>query len=528
MTIIGCNFFNTGLFASSFKRDKTIVGDPSAFDLNEATIDDLQNAMQTGKLTAEAITKLYLKQIEALNKKGPAINAVIEINPDAVEIAQTLDKERKQGKVRGPLHSIPVLIKDNIDTADQMMTTAGSLALLNNKASNDAYVSKQLREAGAIILGKTNLSEWANFRSTRSVSGWSSRGGQTKNPYVLDRSPCGSSSGSGAAVSANLCAVAVCTETNGSISCPSTMNGVVGIKPTVGLVSRAGIIPISKTQDTAGPMTRTVKDAAILLSVLAGVDVNDTITEESKKDAKKDYTQFLDANGLKGKRIGVEKTYLKRHEVIDGLLQKALEQMKSKGAIIVELEFMSPFNKIGIEQGKVLQYEFKDGVNRYLATANASVKSLEDVIRYNKGNEARAMPFFKQETLEASQARGSLGDKEYLDALKKYEEGRNFYNKFFDDNELTAFCGPSNGFPWCVDPMNGDFFTGYGTYGPAAICGFPSITVPLGIVNSLPIGISFIGKAYREPELIQIAYAYEQVSKNRTIPQFKKTYNELV
>ncbi len=528
MTLIGCNFFSASVSRSKLMEEERLAGDPLAFELNETTIDDLQKSMKAGKLSAEAITKLYLKQIDALDKKGPAINAVIEINPDAIKIAREMDKERKEGKLRGPLHGIPVLIKDNIDTADRMMTTAGSLALLNHKATKDAFISKKLREAGAVILGKTNLSEWANFRSTRSVSGWSSRGEQTKNPFILDRSPCGSSSGSGAAVSSNMCVVAVGTETNGSISCPSSMNAVVGIKPTVGLVSRAGIIPISKTQDTAGPMTRTVRDAAILLSVLAGVDPDDAVTNESKDKAQKDYTQFLDADSLKGKRIGVEKTFLKRHEVVDALFKKAIEQMKNKGAIIVELEFMGPFNKLGVEQGKVLQYEFKDGLNKYLATANAGVKSLADVISFNKENEAKAMPFFKQETLEASEARGGLDDKEYTEALKKYEEARNFYNKFFADNQLDAFCGPANGFPWCVDPMNGDFFTGYGTYGPAAICGYPSITVPMGNVNELPIGISFIATAYREPELIQIGYAYEQTSQNRMMPKFKKTFNDKV
>lgn len=529
ITIVGCNFFNTGIpGAGSSIKEKSSENEWISFELSEATIDDLQNRMSTGKLSSEAITKLYLKNIGAIDKKGPAVNAIIEINPDAVTIAREMDQERKEGKLRGPLHGIPVLIKDNIDTADKMMTTAGSLALLNHKATREAFVSKKLREAGAVILGKTNLSEWANFRSSRSVSGWSSRGGQTKNPYVLDRSPCGSSSGSGVAVSANLCAAAVGTETNGSISCPSSMNGIVGIKPTVGLVSRSGIIPISKTQDTAGPMTRTVRDAAILLSVLAGVDADDPVTMESVEKAKTDYTQFLDIDGLKDKRIGVEKTYLKRHEVIDSLLKKALEEMQSKGAVIVELEFMVPFSKIGIEQQRVLQFEFKDGLNKYLSTANAAVKSIADVIRFNKENEAKAMPHFQQEIMEASHAKGSLEDKEYLDALKKYEEGRSFYNKFFEDNKLDAFCGPTNGFPWCVDPMNGDFFTGYGTYGPAAVCGYPSITIPMGNADGLPVGISFIGQAYNEPRLIQIGYAYEQVSKKRTVPTFKKTFNSLV
>lgn len=491
--------------------------------LNEVTIDQLQAYMKSGRYSAEQITRLYLNRIAQLDKKGPALNAIIELNPDAIAIAKARDLERKKGQVRSPLHGIPVLIKDNIDTGDKMMTTAGSLALLNHKAQNDAFVARQLREAGAVILGKTNLSEWANFRSTRSVSGWSSRGGQTRNPYVLDRTPCGSSSGSGVAVAANLCSVAVGTETNGSIACPSAMNNVVGIKPTLGLVSRSGIIPIAQSQDTAGPMARTVKDAAILLGVLAGKDPQDAITLANPKTGL-DYASFADVNSLQGKRIGVEKAFLNGHEAITALMKKAMEQMRSRGATVVEVTFIEGFRQLRIDTLKVLQHEFKDGVNRYLATANMPVKTMADVIQFNKEHEATVMPYFKQEQMENSQAKGNLEDNDYKQALAKYEVARSYYRKFLEDNKLDALCGPANGFPSCIDPLNGDSFGGYGTYSPAAICGYPSITLPLGNIGDLPVGLSFLGQPFSEPELIGIAYAYEQVSKNRIQPRFKKSF----
>lgn len=514
---LGYYFFPSGV-RKLIKDDSTNIS-----ALNEVTIDQLQDYMKAGRYTSEQITRLYLNRIAQLDRKGPSLHAVIEINPDAIPLAKISDEERKKGQVRSLLHGVPILLKDNIDTADKMMTTAGSLALLNHKAKKDAFVAKKLREAGAIILGKTNLTEWANFRSTRAASGWSSRGGQTKNPYILDRTPCGSSSGSAVAVAANLCVVAVGTETNGSISCPAAMNSVVGIKPTIGLVSRSGVIPIAKTQDTAGPLARTVKDAAILLGVLAGKDANDAVTNNGK-DETTDYTRFLNSDGLKGKTIGVEKAFLNGHEAITALLRKAIEQMRSQGANVVEVEFIEKYRQIGVEQRKVLQYEFKDGLNRYLASANAAVKSLADVIQFNKEHEVTVMPYFKQEIFESAQAKGSLEEKDYIQALAKYQEARSYYNKFFEDNKLDALCGPANGFPICIDLINGDSFSGYGTYGPAAVCGFPSITVPLGNVNDLPIGLSFLGLAYGEPKLISIGYAYEQVSKNRISPKFKKTF----
>ena len=448
---------------------------------------------------------------------------MIELNPDALSIAATLDQERIAGKLRGPLHGIPVLIKDNIDSGDKMMTTAGSLALVGNKASKDAFIIKQLREAGAVLLGKTNLSEWANFRSSRSTSGWSSRGKQTKCPYVLDRNPSGSSAGSGAATAANLCTISIGTETDGSIVSPASVNGIVGMKPTVGLWSRSGIIPISATQDTAGPMARTVRDAAILLGALTGIDTADNITKESQGKSFTDYTKFLDKNALKGKRIGIEKSHLEGHEGIVGLYNRAIEQMKELGATIVEVEILKPLSKLGNAEFEVLLYEFKDGLNKYLSTNNTTTKSLQDVIVFNKKNETTAMPYFKQETLIKSDGKSDLNSKIYLDALAKTLAVRNVLTEMIDSNKLDALCGVTNGLACCIDLANGDYDTGFSISTPAAITGFPHITVPMGFVQELPIGISFFGKAYTEPALIGMAYAYEQVSKNRKAPKFIKS-----
>jgi amidase len=508
-------------FTPSVQR--TAQGLPDAdFPLLEATVDQLQAKMASGESSSVSITKLYLKRIETIDKKGPALNAVIEINPDALAIAAAMDAERKAGKVRGPLHGIPILIKDNINSGDKMMTTAGSLALEGHHAAKDAFIVGQLRAAGAVLLGKTNLSEWANFRSTRSTSGWSSRGGQTKNPYLLARNPSGSSAGSGSAVSANLCAIAIGTETNGSVVSPSSCNGIVGIKPTVGLLSRSGIIPISATQDTAGPMARTVKDAALLLGALAGVDPDDAVTLESKERAHSDYTSFLDPNGLKGKRIGVEKSFLSNgHEGILALFQDALALLKAQGATIVEVELQKQLSDANSVEGTVLQYEFKDGLNKYLATAtDARVRSLTDVIAFNRQNASKAMPFFKQETLEHSDARGGLDSAEYTDALKKLLTARTVIDDLLRLNQLDAICGTTNGVACCIDLISGDYRTGPGFSGPAAIAGYPHITVPMGTVLELPVGISFVGGAYTEPQLLAIAYAYEQASKKRVAPGF--------
>lgn len=492
-----------------------------SFVLEEVDVTVLQEKMQQGTYTSRQVCQLYLDRIEHIDKSGPFLNSIIEINPDALTLADQLDNERKQGKVRGILHGIPILIKDNIDTGDNMMTTAGALAMEGHKASKDAFIVAKLRAAGAVILGKTNLSEWANFRSNRSSSGWSSRGGQTKNPYVLERNPCGSSSGSGTAVSANLCAVAIGTETNGSISCPSSINGVVGIKPTVGLVSRTGIIPISHTQDTAGPMARTVKDAAILLGTMTGIDPEDGMTGESNGRFLSDYLSFLDPNGLMGKRIGVEKSMLKNHEGVDALFASAIQSLSSKGATIVEIEFMSKVKDIGSSEFAVLQFEFKDGLNRYLSTHHAPVKNLEEIINFNKAHESTTMPYFKQDILESSQAKGDLKSDAYLDALDKIlTTTRKALDFFLKTEKLDAICGPTNGPSWCTDLVNGDSFTGYGVYAPASIAGYPHITVPMGRVFDLPIGLSFLGSPYSEGALITLAYAYEQASKHRSIPKF--------
>lgn len=495
---------------------------PDEFSLNEVTIDILQQKMQSKEYTSRSITELYLKRIEEIDKNGPKLNAVIEINPEALFIADAMDKERAAGKIRGPLHGIPILIKDNINTGDKMHTTAGALAIADNIVKNDAFIVNKLREAGAVLLGKTNLSEWANFRSTHSTSAWSSRGGQTKCPYILDRNPSGSSAGSGSAASANLCAIAIGTETDGSIVSPSSVNGLVGIKPTVGLWSRTGIIPISKTQDTAGPMARTVKDAVILLGALTGVDPKDKYTLTSNGKAKADYTRYLDENGLKGKRIGIEKDGLKVNIGIDGLFQEAIDTLKSKGATIVEVELYKQMKEAFHAQFTVLLYEFKDGLNNYLSKANSKMKSLTDVIAFNKQNEEKAMPFFKQEILEQAELKGSLFEKEYLDALKKTSGiTRNAIDTILKQNNLDAISAPTNGFAVCIDLVNGDYDNGFSFSAPAAMAGYPHITVPMGYAHGLPVGLSFISTAYKEADIIKLAYAYEQASKKRMPPIFK-------
>jgi len=517
VSIASCN---TG---TDKEKAATTTSLPDDFALNEITIDELQQKMQNGEYTARSLTELYLKRIEAMDKNGAAINSVIELNPDALSIADEMDKERKSGKLRGPMHGIPVLIKDNINTGDKMMTTAGALALKGNIASKDAFVIKQLRASGAVLLGKTNLSEWANFRSTRSTSGWSSRGGQTKNPVMLDRNPCGSSSGSGAAVAANFCAVAIGTETDGSVIAPSSFCGIVGMKPTVGLVSRSGIIPISATQDTAGPMARTVKDAAILLGAMTGVDADDAVTNESKEHLKTDYTKFLDVHALNGKRIGIEKAFLTGHEGMVGLYKSAIEVLKSKGAVIVEVELLKLTREAGSGELAVLQYEFKDGVNKYLSTSNINIKSLADVIAFNKANEATAMPYFKQEQLELCNAKAGLDSKEYIEAVKKTTSARKIIDELMQKEKLDAIAGTSIGLACCIDLINGDYDTGFYFCPPAAMAGYPHITVPMGAVHELPAGLSFIAGAYKEGELFALAYAFEQATKKRMAPKFLKT-----
>ncbi|MEO6837130.1 MAG: amidase [Ginsengibacter sp.] len=491
-------------------------------DLQEITISELQEKMKNGTLSSKLITQWYLKRIEQIDKSGPSLNSIIEINPDAIAIAEAMDAERKNGKIKSALHGIPVLIKDNINTGDKMMTTAGSLALVGNVASNDAFIVGLLREAGAVLLGKTNLSEFANFRSTHSTSGWSSRGGQTKCPYVLHRNPSGSSAGSGSAVSANLCTVAIGTETDGSVVSPSSVNGVVGIKPTVGLWSRSGIIPISFTQDTAGPMARTVTDAAILLSLLAGIDPNDSPTLNTKGKTQKDYSQSLTTDGLKGKRLGIEKSFLSDDGNPDvvALLQKTIQLLKENGATIVEVELLKSISPLNKAEFTVLQYEFKDGLNKYLSTSNAKVKSLTEVIKFNDQNPEKAMPFFKQETLISSNEKGSLDNQEYKDAVAKSTSAREIIDKMIHENKLDALCGTTNGLACCIDLANGDYDTGFTFSSPAAMAGYPHITVPMGFIHDLPMGFSFVGGAFSEHGLIKMAYAFEQASKERRPPEF--------
>lgn len=512
------------------EKDKNAASpDYNDFALNEATIDSLQAKMKSGEYTSRSITEMYLKRIDAVDKNGPKINAVIELNPDALAIADAMDNERKAGKLRGPLHGIPVLIKDNINTADKMMTTAGALALAGNKAAQDAFIVRKLREAGAVLLGKTNLSEWANFRSSRSTSGWSSRGGQTKNPNIINRNPSGSSSGTGAAVSANLCVVGIGTETDGSVIAPSSQCGLVGIKPTVGLLSRTGIIPISKTQDTAGPMARTVRDAAILLGALTGADNDDVVTLPSEDKALKDYTPFLEAGGLKGKRIGIEKRFLNGHEAVVALYKNAIKVLKQQGAEVVEVELMNAIREAGSGEFTVMLYEFKDGVNKYLSTAtpDSKVKTVADVIAFNKQHADKAMPYFQQETLEAANAKGDMTSKEYLDAVAKTTGCRKIIDDMLAKDKLDAICGTSIGFAGLTDLINGDYDTGFYFCPPAAMAGYPHITVPMGYLHDLPVGFSFCGTAYNEGPLITLAYAFEQATKKRVPPKFLKSFEAL-
>lgn len=494
------------------------------FELSEITIAELQQGLQSGKYSSVKLAELYLTRISEIDQGRYDLKSVIEVNPEALLLAEQMDKERKQGKLRGPLHGIPILIKDNIDTADKMHTTAGSIALADHIATKDAFVVTQLRKAGALIIGKTNLSEWANFRSTRSSSGWSSRGGQTRNPYVINRSPCGSSSGSAVAVSANLCAVAVGTETDGSVIAPASFCGIVGIKPTVGLVSRSGIIPISATQDTAGPMTRTVADAAILLNAMVGVDPADAVTLNAKDKIAKDFTSFLDKNALKGKRIGVEQSFLKgRQEEVVALYQKTIDQLKELGATIVPVELVKETGPLGEAEFQVLLYEFKDGLNKYLSGVKKGVKSMSELIEFNKKNAEVAMRYFKQELVEMSNAKGDLKSSEYLQAVAKSTSARAIIDRILKTNQLDAIVGTSYGPAHCIDWVNGDDDPGFYFCPPAAMAGYPHITVPMGDIHGLPVGLSFIASAYEEGKIIGLAYAYEQASKNRKVPHFKRS-----
>jgi amidase len=493
------------------------------FDLEELTISDLQEGMKSGKFTAHSLVRKYVERVSDVDRGGPKINSVIEVNPEAAAIAEALDQERKQGRMRGPLHGVPILIKDNIDTADRMMTTAGSLALEGSHATNDSFVAKKLRNAGAVILGKTNLSEWANFRSNHSTSGWSGRGGQTKNPYALDRNPCGSSSGSGAAAAASLCAAAIGTETDGSVVCPSSANSLVGIKPTVGLVSRAGIVPISHSQDTAGAMARTVRDAAILLGALTGVDANDAVTKTSAGKSFADYRLFLDKDGLRGARLGVARKSFGFNDGVDKLLNGLIGELKKLGAVIVDPADIPTSGKFDDSELEVLLFEFKADLNAYLSRlgSSARVHSLKEVIEFNTKNSDREMPFFGQDLFVKAEAKGPLTSKAYLAALAKNHlltrtQGIDFVMK---KNRLDALIAPTGGPAWPTDWINGDHFAG-GYSSASAVAGYPHITVPAGYVFGLPVGISFFGGAWSEPKLIKFAYAFEQATNARKAPRF--------
>jgi amidase len=491
--------------------------------MDEMTIQQLQEGMNSGDLTAHSITEMYLERIQSIDQSGPTLNSVIEVNPDALSIADALDEERKVKGPRGSIHGIPVLLKDIIDTADKMTTTAGSLALEGSIPLKDSFVAQKLWEAGAIILGKTNLSEWSNFRSTRSTSGWSSRGGQTRNPYALDRNPCGSSSGSAVAVAANLCSVAVACETDGSIICPSQANAVVGLKPTLGLIGRSGIIPIAHSQDTAGPMARNVTDLAILLGAMVGIDPHDPAAAKSQGRFYTDYTQFLDPNGLHGARIGVARNFFGRNERVDGIIEGCIEMMKGLGAVIIDPADIEKVDELRLTEIEVLHYEFKTDLNDYLAglSEDVPVHSLQELIAFNEENRDVVMPYFGQERLTASQEKGPLTDKDYLKALETNHrfsrtEG---IDATLQKYQLDAIVAPSGGPAWLIDWVTGDNHS-IGSSSPAAVSGYPNITVPAGYIFGLPIGISFIGGAYQEPKLLKLAYAFEQGTRIRKPPQF--------
>jgi amidase len=497
------------------------------FELDEITIDDLQKAFQSGQYSSRSLAEKYLQRMAEIDQAGPKINSVIELNPDALQIGEARDAERKSNQPRGPLHGIPILIKDNIDTGDRMHTTAGSLALLGSgsQPANDAFVAAQLRKAGAVILGKTNLSEWANIRSSHSTSGWSGRGGLTRNPYALDRNPCGSSSGTGAGVSANLCVAGVGTETDGSVVCPSSANGLAGLKPTVGLVSRTGIIPISHSQDTAGPMARTVRDVAILLGAMAGADPEDAATVDAWGKQFSDYTKFLDPAGLKGARLGVVRKYFGFNDAVDRLMETLLGEMKQAGAEIVDPADIPTIGKFDESELTVFYYELKEDLAAYLARRSGSaVKSLKDVIAFNELNRDREMPYFGQDLFLKAEQKGPLTSKEYLDALalNRQLSRAEGIDLVMDKWKLDALVAPTGGPAWITDLINGDHVAG-GSSSAAAVAGYPNINVTGGYLWGLPVGISFFGRAWSEPTLLKIAYSFEQLSKARQKPRFLPT-----
>ena len=503
------------------------AGGVPPFELDEVTVAELRTAMESGERTARSITQLYLDRIAAIDGQGPELRSVIETNPEALEIADRLDAERQASGPRGPLHGIPVALKDNIDTHDRMTTTAGSLALEGSIPPQDSFIAQRLREAGAIILAKLNMSEWAYFRGERATSGWSARGGQCRMPYALDRNPCGSSSGSGVAASANLSALTIGTETGGSIMCPSSTNGVVGIKPTVGLWSRSGVIPISHSQDTAGPMCRTVRDAAVLLGPVTGVDPRDAATAASEGNFHADYTQFLDAGGLQGARLGIARSFPGFSPEVLALFDEAVAAMAEAGAVLVDPANLP--NAAWNDEAPllVLEYEFKANLNAYLASLgpDAPVKTLAEVIEFNERNADLEMPHFGQQRLIASEARGPLTDQAYLDAVRAIQRGNreDGIDRLMDEHDLDAIVAPTRGPAWKTDHILGDSLGGGSSAGPAAIAGYPDITVPMGFVSGLPAGVSFFGRRWSEPVLLRIAYAYEQATNHRAAPTFAET-----
>ena len=519
---IGTAGFAALTVMSKNSQAENVFRNQGNIQLEEVTVGELQTKMKSGEVSAKQLVEKYFERIKEID---PKLNSVLETNPDALKIAEDLDKERKIGKLRGALHGIPILIKDNIDTADKMHTTAGSLALLDAPTpKQDAFLVRQLRKSGAVILGKTNLSEWANFRSSKSSSGWSGRGGQTHNPYVLDRNPCGSSSGTGAAIAASLATIGIGTETDGSIICPSATCGIVGIKPTLGLVSRSGVIPIAHSQDTAGPMARTVTDAAILLGVLIGADANDTITSQANKGGK-DYTKFLNRDGLKNMRIGVGRQTFGKNSKIDAVIEPQIQALKNGGATLIDIEFEN-LGKFGDAEYQVLLYEFKEDLNKYLAARGGQYQTLADLIKFNDANRATEMPYFGQEIFLQAQKKGDLNERAYRLALlqsKLYTQEQGI-DPVMDKNKLDAFVAPSGGAAWMTDLVNGDCGVFEGLTSLAAVSGYPSITVPAGYVQELPVGVTFFGRAFSEPTLIKIAYAFEQATKARKPPKFLPTY----
>lgn len=501
--------------------NNTAPKEPDSSWIEELTIKQLQQGYKDGKYTVTDVVNTYIDRIMAIDKEGPKLNSIIVINPDAVQIAQEIDRQLAAGKTMGPLCGIPVILKDNIDTHDRMATTAGATALSSSFPKQESFLANKLREAGAIIIGKSNLSEWANFRANMSSSGWSGIGGQTKNPYVLDRNPCGSSAGSGVSVSANLCMMAIGTETNGSIVCPSNNNGIVGIKPTVGLISRSGIIPISFTQDTPGPMGRTVEDVAITLGTMTGTDPSDSKTLASEGKSQTDYTKFLKKDGLQGKRIGVLKKSMGFSDKVDSLMNRTIADLKSNGAEVIEIE-MPKGENYEDASFDILLYEFKDGLNKYFAGLGSEtpVKSLKELIEFNK-TDTIELRYFDQKILIMAEKKGDLESADYKKklALMLKATREDGIDKVMNSNKLDAIIAPTGSPAWKTDLLLGDHFVG-GSSSLAAISGYPAITVPMGFVDNLPVGITFFGRAWSEPVLIEIAYSYEQGTKHRKAPKY--------